>query len=150
MSYIYLENCHGIKNGQRIYLRKDGACFDFCNDIKLATNIPKNEVIDILKHADSYMSQYAADSIGIEKNFPLDEEALDKEALNYIRDKKTADFFIVSVHWYALGMLNHRHVFTSDYSEALAISKWYQDLYSNKWQFPHAVYIDEEATYEEW
>lgn len=73
-----------------------------------------------------------------------------EEVLEYIRNKKTAGFFIVSVHWYALGLLNHRHVFTSDYAEASAIAKWYHDTYSNKWQFSHAVYIDEEAAYEEW
>ena len=45
------------------------------------------------------------------------------DSLTYIRSKKVSGLFIVSVHWYALGVLNHRHVFTSDYAEASAIAK---------------------------
>lgn len=71
------------------------------------------------------------------------------DSLGYIRSKKVAGLFIVSVHWYALGLLNHRHVFTSDYAEASAIAKWYHNTYANKWQFPHAVYINEEVIYDE-
>ena len=149
MSHIvYLENCYGNKDGKRIYLRKDGEYFDFCNDISCATPICDDMIANIFKYADSYLTKYDADTMGILNC--ISKVTGKEEVLEYIRNKKTVGFFIVSVHWYALGMLNHRHVFTSDYSEALAISKWYQDLYSNKWQFPHAVYIDEEASYEEW
>lgn len=143
---VYLENCHGIKDGNRIYLRKKGSCFDFCNDSSCASKIPDDKVADIFKYADSYMAQYGADSMGVMNCLSPGRE----EVLEYIRNKKTVGFFIVSVHWYALGLLNHRHVFTSDYAEASAIAKWYHDTYSNKWQFSHAVYIDEEAIYEEW
>lgn len=74
----------------------------------------------------------------------------EKEMLEYIRNKEIPELWIVSVHWYALGIFNHRHVFTSDYSEASAIAKFYHDTYANKWHFPNAVYINEEAVYEEW
>ena len=73
-----------------------------------------------------------------------------EESIKYIQNKEIPELWIVSVHWYALGIINHRHVFTSDYAEASAIANWYQDTYASKWHFPHAVYIDEEATYEEW
>lgn len=147
MSYIvYLENCYGIKNGNRVYLRTNGSCFDCCNDISCASKIPDDKVANIFKYADSYMAEYGADSIGV-LTFPSTGK---EEVLEYIRNKKTTGFFIVSVHWYALGVFNHRHVFTSDYAEASAIAKWYHDTYANKWQFSHAVYIDEEAVYEEW
>lgn len=77
--------------------------------------------------------------------------SLEKEvSMKYIQNKKTNGLFLVSVHWYALGIINHRHVFTSDYAEASAIANWYQDTYGSKWHFPHAVYINEEAIYEEW
>lgn len=77
--------------------------------------------------------------------------SLEKEvSMKYIQNKRTTGLFLVSVHWYALGIINHRHVFTSDYAEASAIANWYQGTYASKWHFPHAVYINEEAIYEEW
>ena len=73
-----------------------------------------------------------------------------EESIKYIKNKKTPELFLVSVHWYALGIINHRHAFASDYAEASAIANWYQDTYASKWHFPHAVYIDGELIYEEW
>lgn len=147
MSHIvYLENCYGKKDGKRIYLRKNGDSFGFCNDISCASNISDDMVANIFKYADSYLTKYDADSMGILNCLSTGRD----EVLEYIRDKEVPELWIVSVHWYALGILNHRHVFTSDYAEASAIAKWYHDTYANKWQFSHAVYINEEAVYEEW
>lgn len=150
MSYIYLENCYGVKNGRRAYLRMNGDCFDFCNDINLATNIPDSKVVDILKHADSYMAQYGANSMGIQNDCLNGKET----SLKYIHEQRsctyTSNLLMVSVHWCALNIMNHRHIFASDRMEAFLIAEYYHNIYSNKFNFPHAVYIDEEAVYEEW